>query len=49
MLDHFMQSLQVVRSRRVACMWVRWINTDGLNYPRTWEGTMASMLELIEE
>jgi len=36
-----MQSLQVVRCMKVACMWVQWVNANRLNYPRGWEGTIV--------
>ena len=30
-------------------MQVRWVNANGVNYHRVWEGTVTHILELIQE
>ena len=30
-------------------MWMQLVNANGSNYPRGWEGTIACIVELIEE
>jgi len=40
---------QAVRYKRVAVMWVRWMDAYGAYYPQGWQATMLKMEELVNE
>ena len=40
---------QAARYKRVAVMWVRWMDAYGAYYPRGWQATMLKMEELVDE
>ena len=45
----FAEMPQAVRYKRVAVMWVRWMDAYGAYYPRGWQATMLKMEELVNE
>ena len=45
----FAEMPQAARYRRVAIMWVRWVDAYRGYYPRGWEATMLRMGELVDQ
>ena len=45
----FTENPQAERYKRVAMMWIRWIDSFGTHYPCGWHATMLRMRELVDE
>ena len=45
----FAEMPQAARYKRVAIMWVRWMDAYGAYYARGWQATMLKMEELVDE
>ena len=45
----FTEVPQAARYKRVAVMWVCWIDAYGAYYPLGWQATMLKMEELVNE
>ena len=44
----FTENHQAKRYKRVATMWIRWIDSFGVQYPRDWQAAMLRVRELVE-
>ena len=45
----FAEMPQAAHYKRVSVMWVRWMDSYGVYYPREWQATMLKMEELVDE
>ena len=45
----FAEMPQAARYKRIAMMWVHWIDAYGASYPREWQATTLKMKELVDE
>ena len=45
----FTERPQVKRYKRVAVVWVRWMDAYGMYYPRGWQATMFRMKDIVDE
>jgi len=45
----FAEMPQAACCKRVAIMWVRWMDAYGVYYPRGWQATMLKIEELVDE
>ena len=44
----FAKTPQTERYRRVTTMWIRWLDSFGVQYPRGWQATMLRIRELVD-